>query len=287
MMAFSEKKAALAKEAGNRMFPDGLPYKSLSIESVDKLSRAFGLSGREVEILALEEKIVPERYIRNMRHLSMDQQSVLLRSRICLVGLGGLGGYALEILARTGVGSLTLVDGDRFEDSNLNRQALSSPFLLDVPKARAAGKRVSEINPSLSITTHDTFLTEDNAAFLLDGANLAMDCLDNLKTRFVLEKAAKKLGIPMVSAAVAGISGHVTVIFPDDAGLELIYGKEKDSTAKGAEATLGCMAHAVAFLASLECSEAVKILLKQNQILRNKLLVVDLADNTCQVLDLH
>jgi molybdopterin/thiamine biosynthesis adenylyltransferase len=114
-----------------------------------------------------------------------------------------------------------------------------------------------------------------------------VDCLDNIETRFVVQDAAQDLGVPFVSAAVGGISGHVTTILPGDAGLALIYGdKEKMAGMKGAEATLGCLPHAVVMIAALECTEVFKILLKRPGVLRNRMLVVDLNDSTFETLRL-
>jgi molybdopterin/thiamine biosynthesis adenylyltransferase len=114
-----------------------------------------------------------------------------------------------------------------------------------------------------------------------------VDCLDNIPSRFALEAAAKRAGIPMVSAAIAGISGHVTTIFPEDKGLETIYGPEDQiSMAKGAETRLGCLAPGVNLIASLECAEVLKVLLKKDTTLKNRLLVVDLADYTVESLQL-
>ena len=90
----------------------------------------------------------------------------------------------------------------------------------------------------------------------------------------------------MVSAAVAGSAGHITTIFPEDPGLKLIYGDQVDPSIKGAEASFGCLPQAVTLLSSLECSEVLKILLKEGAVSRNKLIVVDLLDNTFDVLQL-
>jgi molybdopterin/thiamine biosynthesis adenylyltransferase len=111
--------------------------------------------------------------------------------------------------------------------------------------------------------------------------------LDNLKTRFVLQRQCKQLGSPLVSAAVAGASGQVTTVFPDDQGLKLIYGKEeKNMPAKGAEVVLGTLPYAVTFLAALQCAEVVKIIQKKPGVLRHKLLVADLDDGVIDILKL-
>lgn len=269
-----------------KKFPDGTVYTSISVEHILNIAEFFQLSGRHIEITALEENIVPEHYARNMKTFSPKEQSMLLGSRATIVGLGGLGGAVTEILARIGVGMLTLIDSDTFEESNLNRQFLSTHRLLETSKTQAATKRIREINPTITVTGHNERLDDYNAEHLLKKSDVIVDCLDNIQTRFILERAAKKIGSPLVSAAVAGSYGHITSIFPKDKGLTLIYGDSDSLPQKGAETSLGCLPHAVTLLAALETSEVVKILLNKGSVLRNKLGVIDLTDNIFEVLDL-
>jgi molybdopterin-synthase adenylyltransferase len=273
---------ATAKE-----YPDKTPYKSLSVANVLGLAGRSGASGREIEIAALENGVVPERYARNMRSFSPADQTALLRARVGVVGLGGLGGTVTEILSRLGVGQLTLIDGDRFEESNLNRQLLCTYEQLGTPKTEAARRRVGQTNPSVSVIIRMDFLTPENAENLLAGCDVVVDCLDNLRTRFQVEDACRRIGCPLVSAAVAGSSGHVTTIFPEDTGLRLIYGEPQNAPLKGAETALGTVPHAVTFLAALECAEVVKVILKKGSLLRHKLLVADLMDGIVDVMNLR
>jgi len=260
--------------------PNGSKRNIISLPDTADIAQLSGRTRKEVDILALEHDIVPERYIRNMDALSMKDQITLLRSRACIVGLGGLGGTVVETLARIGVGALTVIDGDMFDESNLNRQVLSSEHNLSQSKTVAALEKILTVNSSILVQDHTEKMNEDNAFQLLENADIAVDCLDNIHTRFVLEKAAKKAGIPMVSAAVAGYFGQVTAIFPEDRGLELVYGLEqKLSTTKGAETSLGNLAFTVSLTASLESAEVVKILLHKNSDLRNQLLVIDLKEH--------
>ena len=274
--------SAIAKQ-----FRDNTPYRSLPVAAVALLARKYDLSGHQVEIEALQAGIVPERYARNMRTFSLQDQAVLLQSRVSVVGLGGLGGGVTEILARIGIGRLNLMDGDTFEDSNLNRQFLSTHKGLATPKANAAVERVQSVNASVAVAAHIEFLNADNAAGLLAGSDVVVDCLDSLKFRFILEEACQTAGIPLVSAAIAGVAGHVTTIFPEDPGLKLIYGERDRIPAKGAEASLGTLPQCVTILSALETSEVVKVLLKRGSLLRNRLMVVDLTDNTVEVLKLQ
>ena len=279
-------RSELEQLAEVKTFPDQTPYRSLSVHHVLELSRRPGLSGREIELSALENGIVPERYARNMRTFSLTDQATLLKAHAAVVGLGGLGGAVTEILARMGVGRLTLVDGDRFEDSNLNRQILSSIAQLGHSKAAAARQRVDQINPSVGCLGPAGFLTTENAPELLASCDVVVDCLDNLPARFMVEDACRQAGRPMVSAAVAGTSGHVTTIFPEDRGLRLIYGEPQHLPLKGAETALGTVPFSVIFLASLECAEVAKIILKKGSPFRNKLLVADLTDGVIEVMNL-
>ena len=105
----------------------------------------FGVSLRDVEDAALRAGILPLRYLRNRNTIGIGQQLRLLRSRVAVIGCGGLGGHVIEALARLGVGSITAVDPDVFEESNLNRQVFSSINVLGRNKAEVAAERVAEI----------------------------------------------------------------------------------------------------------------------------------------------
>lgn len=269
-----------------KKYPDDTDYTSISLENIPSLATSFKVDSRKIEIIALEEGMVPERYARNMKTFSPEDQASLLKSQVSIVGLGGLGGTVSEILARTGIGTLNLIDGDRFEASNLNRQFLSTYETMGQYKTEAAVKRIKEINASITVRRYDEYLDDKNSDALIRRSDVVVDCLDNITTRFILENASKKAGSPLVSAAVAGLSGHITTIFPEDQGLKLIYGRPDDLKSKGAEASLGCLLSAVSVLAAFETAEVVKIILGRGPLLRNKLLIIDLLDNITEVLDL-
>lgn len=276
----------IKKAAEFKKRPDDTPYDGIGSYDVFRIAGRCGIEARFVEITALENDIVPERYIRNIKTLSCRDQVRLLKSTVCVTGLGGLGGVVTEILARTGIGTLIFIDGDIFEENNFNRQLLSTNKLMGKSKVDAAVTRVGKINPSVTVCGYYEYLDEKNANRLVEKSDVVVDCLDNLKTRFVLEKASKDKGLPFVSAAVAGMSGHVTTIFPGDIGLELIYGRKESVPLKGAETVLGCMAPTVTSIAAIESAEVVKILLNKPSVLRNKLFIIDLNDNIVEVLDL-
>jgi molybdopterin/thiamine biosynthesis adenylyltransferase len=285
-MATASVNDSIAQAAEERFRPDGTPYRSLSTANVCTLAERYQISQRRLEQAALAIEVVPERYARNMRSLSTADQQRLLENTVCIVGVGGLGGHVAEILARIGVGRLRLVDGDRFEDSNLNRQRFADAASLGHPKAQTAQQQIAVINPAVEVAVLSELLTEENGADLLGEADIAVDCLDSLTARLALQTACRQKKIPMVSAAVAGMSGQLTVIFPEDQGLAALYGDLAGAPDRGAETTLGNLPFAVSLLASLEGCETVKVLLGRTSSLHNRLLVFDLAEPLFEVIDL-
>lgn len=255
------------------------------LQDVHALSTQMGCSVREVELAALENGIVPLRYLRNIGTVGLDGQARLLRACVAIVGLGGLGGYVAEALARMGVGRLIVIDGDTFDEHNLNRQLFSSELVLGVPKAVAARERLAAVNCAVEVVAHATTLTDKNFAELLEGAQVVVDALDRLSTRLMLQKVAQHLGIPLVHGSIAGFLGQVMTIFPDDAGLLALYGWE-NVPEHGLEAELGTPAATPMAIAAWEAQEVVKIITGRGEPLRERLLVIDMGSGRFDVLRL-
>jgi molybdopterin-synthase adenylyltransferase len=227
-----------------------------------------------------------DRYNRNFSTFSLEEQKKLGSARVVIIGLGGLGGGVCEMLARTGVGRLILIDGDTFEASNLNRQVLSREDLMGFSKARAARERVNAVNSDVTAIPLEEYLDESNMVDRIKGADVIMDCLDSIDTRFMLQDAAKKAGIPIVSGAIAGVTGQVTTIFPGDMGYEFIYGENSRKQSKGVEINTGNISYCALFVAAIQSSECVKLLLGRGEVLQNKLLIAELWTNGFDVVDL-
>ncbi len=225
---------------------------------------------------------IPVRYIRNESMLSREENIRLRSFRVAVAGCGGLGGYIIEMLARLGIGHLTLIDGDVFEESNLNRQLLSLPQNIGQSKAVAAAKRVNAINPGVVAEPVTRFLTETNAASLLSGHDVICDALDNISARFVVEKAAAQLNTPMVFGAIAGWRAHIGTIMPGAQLLKKIFPEGVD---KGAETQQGNPSFTPALAASLQVAETLKVLLNKEGTLTNKLLMINTLHHDYQVID--
>lgn len=243
---------------------------------VKLLAKAAACSVRTVEWLMLQEGVVPLRYLRNLGTVGLAEQMTLLRSTVAVVGQGGLGGYVTEALARVGVGCLILIDGDTFEESNLNRQLLSTEALLDVPKVEAARQRVMEINSSVDVVACAERLNAGNASRLLAGADVVVDALDRIPTRLMLQDCAQAMGIPMVHGSIAGFLGQIMTICPGDAGLAALYRGLEEVPERGIETEVGVPAATPMAVAAWEAQEVIKILTGLGRLLRNQLLTLDM-----------
>lgn len=279
-------KELLQNYSRQRLRPDKSSYDALFLSDELEITNQTGLSLREVECSALEAGILPERYSRNQKSLSNSDQLRLLNSHAAVIGLGGLGGTVTEILARIGVGCLTLVDGDCFDESNLNRQLLSTTSLLGQPKALAAKNRVAKINPAIEVMAVEQFFSVENSHELLRGTSVAIDCLDTIDDRFVVEEGCRKEGIPLVSAAIGGCSGQATLVYPGESGLKRVYGEPGKAPSRGVEASMGTLPFAAVYMAAVECAEVVTLLLGKRGELRNRLFFADVSDHTSELFTL-
>lgn len=214
-----------------------------------------------------------ERYLRNHDAISQGEQAILATKRVLVVGCGGLGGMVIECLARIGVGYLRVVDGDVFEESNLNRQLLSSTMNLGRPKVLAAQQRIMAVNPLVEVDAVQADLVAENAMELLAGCDVAVDCLDNIPARLVLQQAAKVAGVTVVHGAVAGWLGRICVIQPGEDLLSLLYPNPEE--AQGEERQRGTLSFTAALTASWQAAETVKLLLGKPG-LQGEILEVDL-----------
>jgi molybdopterin/thiamine biosynthesis adenylyltransferase len=266
--------------------PNGKTFSTLNLADRDELAALFRTTPREVEIAALEAEVAPGRYLRNLGSLGFQGQIRLLQAKALLVGAGGLGGTIAQLLARMGIGKLIVADGDSFSEDNLNRQALSEEKNIGVRKVQVARQSLAGINGATEVEIFDGFVKEKEFAGLLAGVQVAVDALDNMPTRFRMEKACQKAKVPLVHGAVAGFSGQITVIFPEDPGFRAIYGDPQTAPEKGIETELGNLAGIVSAVAALQVQETIKILTGIGRPLRNRLLFLDSLNGAAELISL-
>ena len=260
--------------------PAGRSLSVITETDAVEIAKKFDCLPGDVYILALGANIWPYRYVRNHNSLTLHDQQTLARSSIAVIGCGGLGGYVVLLLARIGVGSMIVVDPDRFDETNLNRQAFAVSGTIGVSKIDAAVSAVKSVNPAVVIKGFPTALSASNALKILNDADVVVDALDNLPDREMLRNMARQMKLPLVHGAIAGFEGQAATIWPDDTHIQALFGNGGDGTRnpeENAESVLGVLSITPAFIASLQAMEVVKILLKKGKPSGDRILYADIA----------
>ena len=225
-----------------------------------------------------------ERYDRQIMIFGREGQEKLKNSKVAVVGVGGLGSPVAYYLAAAGIGTLLLIDEQEPELSNLNRQILH--WEEDVgknPKPLSAKWKLERFNSDIKIETFVGRLTAGNIDDVLDGVDVIVDCLDNFATRFLLDDYAHRKRIPLVHGAVEGTFGQVTTIVPGlTKSLREVFGSVREKSGKFP--IIGATAGVVG---SIQAMEVLKLLTGIGEPLTNRLLIIDLAYNTFDVVELR
>lgn len=219
-----------------------------------------------------------ERYARQIMISGFGEagQEKLKRARVFIAGAGGLGSPASIYLAAAGVGTIRLVDHDQVELSNLNRQVLHWDENMGRLKADSAAEKLKKLNPLVKIEAVAEIITEDNILPLVAGFDLIVDAMDNLPTRYLLNKAALAQGIPFFHGAVSGFEGRAMTIIPGKtACLNCVYrgitpAEEKFPVIGVTPAVIGC----------IQATEVIKYILGLGKLLTDCLLVYDALEMT-------
>ncbi len=278
-MRNEEQVMALIREAAQKYVdPAGREILVLDEASCQEISQRCHVTLREVHAIGLERGLWPLRYVRNREILSKQDQKKLIESSVAVVGSGGLGGNVSLLLGRVGIGRIVLVDQDLFDETNLNRQAGAFIHSLGKPKAKETARLIQDANPAVEVDARQVKVTEENAAEVLGKIHVIVDALDNIPDRILLQAVAKRLEIPLVHGALAGFEGQVMAILPGDPGLDLVYGNRSGNSEPSArpEAILGVPPMTAAMVACYQAMEVLKVLLQRGQLLRNKMLYLDL-----------
>ena len=221
---------------------------------------------------------IPERYQRTIGVLTQEEMNALHEKSVCIIGCGGLGGYILEMLARLGVLNITVVDGDVFSESNLNRQILCTEENIGEYKTDAAVRRIKKINSEVRIRSHKVFINDENAAWILRDHDVIIDALDNIPSRLLLEKYAETLKIPLIHGAIRGWFAQVAVVMPGDRTLEKLY-----HSGTRTQSPIPAPPFTPAFCASLQVAQTVRLLCGNETLTGGRLLMADLSENSFNV----
>jgi len=253
----------------------------LGYRNVASMTGGFTLwkdRGYEVEV---PRTFTPEQRERYSRHLLLPEvgvegQQKLLDAKVLLLGAGGLGSPAALYLAAAGVGTLGIVDNDDVDLSNLQRQVLHSSERIGIPKVDSAEQTITALNPDVKVEKYRLRLGPDNIMDVLPGYDVVVDGLDNFPTRYLLNDASVRLRIPVVSAAILGFEGQLSVfkpyegpcyrcLFPTPPPPEL-------APSCGANGVLGVLPGTMGML---QATEVIKLILGEGEPLIGRLLLYD------------
>ncbi|MCB1795917.1 MAG: molybdopterin-synthase adenylyltransferase MoeB [Candidatus Competibacteraceae bacterium] len=205
----------------------------------------------------------------------IDGQERLRRSRALIVGLGGLGSPVAMYLAAAGVGRLTLVDFDRVDLSNLQRQIVHRTADIGRLKVESARDTLLALNPSVAVTTLPQALDEAELREQVRQADVVVDACDNLPTRLAINAACVRAGVPLVSGAAIRLEGQVLVWRPGEKGAcyRCLY-RDADAAPETCAQT-GVLAPVVGIVGSIQALEAIKVLTDFGETLAGRLLLLD------------
>jgi adenylyltransferase/sulfurtransferase len=213
-----------------------------------------------------------QRYDRQIliEDIGQEGQEKLKRAKVLVAGAGGLGSPICLYLAAAGIGMIRIVDHDTVDLSNLNRQILHGTADIGRPKVDSAKEKLAILNPAVKIEAISAAITEDNIKSLIKDCDLIVDAMDNVPTRYILNKAAIEKGLPFFHGAVRGLEGRAMTIIP------------------GQTPCLRCMYHGdvpqekfpvigvtPAVIGSIQATEVIKYLVGTGELLSGRLLIYD------------
>jgi molybdopterin/thiamine biosynthesis adenylyltransferase/rhodanese-related sulfurtransferase len=258
----------------------------LGYENVESMTGGFTLwkdRGYDVET---PRTLTPEQRERYSRHLLLPEvgvegQQKLLDAKVLLLGAGGLGSPTALYLAAAGVGTLGIVDNDEVDLSNLQRQVIHTSERIGMPKVDSAAETINALNPDVKVVKHAIRLGPENIMDILPGYDIVVDGLDNFPTRYLLNDASVRLQIPVVSAAILGFEGQLSVFKPYDGPcyrcLFPVPPPAELAPSCGANGVLGVLPGTMGLL---QATEVIKLILGEGDPLIGRLLMYDALSAT-------
>ena len=224
-----------------------------------------------------------ERFSRQLvlKKIGANGQKKILSTKILIVGVGGLGCPAAENLVRAGIGTIGLIDNDIVNLSNIHRQSLFSSKDIKKSKVSVAAKKLKEINPNTKIKTYKSRLTKNNIKNIIKNYEIIIDGSDNFKTKFLINDYCIKLKKKLITGAISKFDGHVfTFDFRDKktASLKNFYQEKKISDDIFNCEFDGVLGTTASIVGTTQANEALKMIMKIGQNLKNQILIIDLLN---------
>jgi molybdopterin/thiamine biosynthesis adenylyltransferase len=222
-----------------------------------------------------------------LKEFGKEGQNKLSQSRIAIVGLGGLGTVSSLYLALAGVGNMRLIDQDVVELANLHRQILYTPEDISYPKVEISAKKLCKTNPFIKIEPVPENVNANNVKKLLSGVDCVVDGLDNLRTRYLVNKACVDLNIPYIFGAAIGVEGNLSVFHaPETPCLECVLSGVDDNYLQTCDVR-GVLGATAGIIGTMQAMETIKVLTGMGSPLKGKLLICDFSDMYFSTIDVY
>jgi sulfur-carrier protein adenylyltransferase/sulfurtransferase len=224
-----------------------------------------------------------ERYSRHVLvpEVGLEGQLKLLEAKVLLLGAGGLGSPTALYLAAAGVGTLGIVDDDVVDLSNLQRQVIHSTSKIGIPKVDSAEQVIHDLNPDVNVVKYQTRLDASNIMEIIDGYDIIVDGVDNFPTRYLLNDASVRLKIPVVSAAILGFEGQLSIFAPYEGPCYRCLFRQPPpaelAPSCGANGVLGVLPGTMGLL---QATEVIKLITGSGDPLIGRLLMYDALEAT-------
>ena len=213
-----------------------------------------------------------------LEEIGYNGQLKLKNSKVCVVGVGGLGNPITSRLAAMGVGTLRIVDRDVIELSNLHRQTMFDEDDVSQVKVEVAAKKLQKLNPDCNIEALAVSVNDYTALEVIEGCDVVIDALDSVNARYALNKACVKLKIPFVTGAAVGVSGQAFTVLPNQSACYFCMFPELNEDTMPTCSIEGVHPSILSIIGGIEVAEAVKIIIGKKPSLSEKILHIDLEN---------
>lgn len=278
---------------GNRSAFAARSLEEMGYTNVASMAGGFTAWKRAGQPIHRERELTAEQRMRYARHLSMPEvdeagQKKLLDAKVLCIGAGGLGSPAALYLAAAGVGTIGIVDDDVVDESNLQRQVLHNTDRIGIPKVDSAKQTLEALNPDVTVETYQTRITSENVMELFAKYDVIVDGSDNFPTRYLVNDASVFLNKPVVHGSIFRFEGQCTVFKPHDGPCyRCLYPEPPPPGLAPSCAEAGVLGVLPGLVGSMECLEAIKLILGIGENLVGKLWAIDTLSNSFRTLKLR
>ena len=257
----------------NAKFSDGM---NTTLNDGDEVYILPAVAGGSEELSAKELDKFSRQVM--LEEIGYTGQLKLKNSKVCVVGVGGLGNPITSRLAAMGVGTLRIVDRDVIELSNLHRQTMFDESDVGQVKVEVAAKKLQKLNPDCKIEALAVSVNDYTALEVVEGCDVIVDALDSVNARYALNKACVKFGIPFVTGAAVGVSGQTFTVLPKESACYYCMFPELNEDTMPTCSIEGVHPSILSIVGGIEVSEAVKIIIGKKPSLSQRILHIDLEN---------